>query len=129
MGLLTQFDNVDDRREIWHLLHNLSPFYRVKFVEYCCQLAIGKLRGVQLDVSDVFDAESMKETVKGSWICDRENERLTNVLYYDILALACQWKVDLSRVVLDLEQVVKRPSHLSVLVSSVARPVDTTSHV
>lgn len=119
MGLLTQFDNVDDRREIWHLLHKLNPHQRVKFVGYCCQIVTGKLKGV------VLDATSMQDTIEESWICERASERLTNILYYDILALACQWKVDLSRVVLDLEQVVKCPSHLSALVSSVSHQGDT----
>jgi hypothetical protein len=94
-------DNLDDRREIFHLLHRLPPRFRVLFVEWCCC----QIEGTRPTVNGL----AMRETLHAARKCDVANERLTTMCYADMMVLGHQWCLDFGKATLELEQWVKRP--------------------
>lgn len=95
-------DTKDDRREIWHLLHRLSPWDRVRFLGQCCERA--RLpNGVGPRVS----TDRMKPRITASYREEKANEGLTNEVYGDILVLAAEWNIDMASVAVELEQIVR----------------------
>ena len=97
-------DTVDDRREIWHLLHKMPPLRRVLFLQrVCATIRLKDPHGngpVPMGFAEkVADAER----------CERGNERLTNAVYADVIAAANQYDLDLVKLACELEQLVKRP--------------------
>lgn len=101
---LLVIDTLDDRREIWSLLHRLSPRDRVRFLARCCE-TVATVHGNGPKPS-LFQ---MRDTVEQAYRCDRADDRLTNEIYGDLLALGTQWTLDLAAVAVELEQLVKRP--------------------
>ena len=101
---LLQIDTLDDRREIWHLLHRLPPDARLAFMDWACSLVVapGNTRPVMSRLR-------MAATIAAAWRDNDADEQLTNLLYGDLLVLGSQWGVDLVRCTLALEQWVKRP--------------------
>ena len=101
---LLVLDTLDDRREIWHLLHKLPPSRRIEFMDWCCANVSGP-NGMRPTPSRL----RMAETIRMAYRCDRADERLTNELYIDVLMLSSQWNLDLGRAAVELERWVRRP--------------------
>ena len=95
MGLT--LDTLDDRREVYHLLHRLPPARRVAFLADCCGrvTAPGGNRPA---------AAGFGRLVREAGRCDRGDERLTVAVYTDLLALAAQWRLDLAAAAVRLER-------------------------
>lgn len=98
---LLAVDTLDDRREIWHLLHRLAPWERVRFVDWCCRSVRSFGRGVRPSVHRMLDR------IQSSFKDDKSDHALTNMLYADVLFLGSQWGLDVPRAAVMLEQVVK----------------------
>ena len=98
---LITFDTVDDRRELWSLLHRLSPRARVSFLAWCCT----KVR--RADGNGPVASSRMCETVEGAYRCDRFDLRLTNECFMDCLMLTAQWGLDLATAAVELERRVR----------------------
>lgn len=96
---LLVLDTLDDRREIWSLLHRLSPRDRVRFLGWCCSqvAAPGSTRPTP-------SLLRMGEVIGMADRCDRADDRLTNEVYGDVLVLASQWGLDLGRAAVVLER-------------------------
>ena len=95
---LFTLDTLDDRREIWALLHRLSPRARVSAVAWACS-RVRTPSGRQPVVSS-----RLAPTVRAAHACDRADDRLTNELYGDLLALAANWDLDLGAVAVELQR-------------------------
>lgn len=89
---LLALDTLDDRREIYHLLRRLSPRRRVAFLADCCKQVRAKTPN---DTGPTPSLLRMGPTIKEAYRCDRANDRLTNMIYFDVLALSSQWHFDL----------------------------------
>lgn len=94
-------DTKCDRREIWHLLHRRPPRARYDYLVQCCEAVKDGLG------NGLFPLPSMLDTVAQAMRCDRADERLTNSVYADILALAANRNLDLVAVALDLERIAR----------------------
>lgn len=92
-------DTLDDRRELFHLLHRLPPRARYGYLVRCCEAVKDGLG------NGLFPVPSMRRMVDEAGRCGRADDRLTNAVYGDILALAANRNLDLAAVALDLEQV------------------------
>lgn len=101
---LLQIDTLDDRREIWHLLHRLRPDRRLAFMDWACA-QVHAPGGTRPIVSRF----RMAAVIAESWRCSQADERLTNLLYGDLLLLGSQWGIDLTAAAVKLEQAAKRP--------------------
>ena len=99
-SLLT-LDTLDDRREVWHLLHRLSPRRRVSFLAWACERCTGP-RGAKPVAS-----HRMAGTIEQAYRCDGADLRLTNEVYGDLLALAANYRFDLGAAAVELERRVK----------------------
>lgn len=102
--MLLECDTLDDRREIWALLHRLPPAARVRFLAWACSAVPGVRGNRPLP-------QPMPEMVREAMRCERGNDRLTNSIYFDVLCLSAQWKLDLRYAAEQLEQLVKRPGY------------------
>lgn len=96
-------DTLDDRREIYHLLHRLPPHRRVAFVTHCCGMVSDK-RGNR-PVPMMF-----RGMVRDARRCDRGDERLTVACYHDLLALVYQWGLDLGKAAITLQVWMRQPT-------------------
>jgi hypothetical protein len=95
-------DNVDSRRELFHLLHRLAPRTRYNYLVKCCHAVKDGLG------NGLFPLPSMRDMVRDAERCDRGDERLSNAIFIDLLQLAANRNLDLVKVALDLEQTAKR---------------------
>lgn len=84
-------DTLDDRREIWHLLHRLHPYRRIRFLAWCCRLAArsGNGRGGQPVVS-----HRMESRVDAAVRDDAQDYVLTHEIYTDFWCLVHQYGMD-----------------------------------
>ena len=98
-------DTLDDRREVWHLLHRLPPARRVAFLADCCRRVPGNARGHRPTPS-----ARMAPTVAAAARCDAADHRLTTLVYTDLLVLSSQWGLDLAAAAVRLEGWVRRPA-------------------
>lgn len=94
------YDTLDDRREIYRLLHRLSPQKRIAFLNWCCkQATLGKHQSyIQVSRKSHQMAEQARK-------CDRADEALTADLYNDLWHLASHYQFDLDKA---LEELVRR---------------------
>jgi hypothetical protein len=81
---LLVIDTLDDRREVWSLLHRLPPRERLCYLRWCCA-----------QVSDPVTGNGPTpliagETVRMAYRCDRADTRLTNEVYGCYLSLVGQ---------------------------------------
>lgn len=100
MSLLA-IDTKDDRREIWHLLHRLSPRARVSYLAWCCSRSRPVMGRLPVASS------RMAPTVDLAHRCDRADLRLTNEIYSDMLSLAANYALDLVVAACELERRVR----------------------
>jgi hypothetical protein len=96
-------DTADDRREIWHLLHKLSPERRIGYLQRACAAVRARDRYGNGPVP-----MGMAVRLDEARRCDRGNERLTNEVYADIIAMCNQYDLDIAKLAVDLEATVKR---------------------
>jgi hypothetical protein len=82
-------DTIDDRREIWHLLHRLHPARRLEFLQWCCDLAARS--GTRAGEPVV--SHRMKARLAGAMRDDGEDERLTHEVYTDFWCLVHQYEM------------------------------------
>lgn len=95
-------DTLSDRRDIWHLLHRLPPHQRVAFLVECCRRVASANGNGPKPLPSMWSV-MIPDAVR----CDRGDVRLTNSCYTDIVALSSQYDLDLVRVAIDLERVVR----------------------
>jgi hypothetical protein len=101
VSLLT-LDTLDDRRELWHLLHRLPPVERVRFVGFACQ----RVRAAN-DGQGPRPAR-YRELLDAARRCDHADRALTNAAYLDLLHLAANWKLDLGGAAVRLEALARQ---------------------
>lgn len=92
-------DTMDDRRELYALLHRLAPVARFRYLVKCCEAVKDGLG------NGLFPLPSMRGMVADAERCDRGDDRLTNAVYADVIQLAANRNLDLAKVALDLEQI------------------------
>ena len=102
--LLTQVDNLDDRREIWLLLHRLSPRARFAFLGWACSQA-SLTHGAKPTPRWLTMGPVVLQAEKGDEEADR---RLTTEIRMDLVCLGLQFGVDLAALAARLESVVRR---------------------
>ena len=116
--LLTRFDNLDDRRELYRLFAALPPAARYRFVAWVCTLA--KPMGVKTP-SLVMDERS-RDAIKRARIGDaKANDYVTAETWGFLLLLTSTWSVPLDSVAKSLESVARGRSSVQELASM--RPV------
>lgn len=98
-------DNLDDRREIWQLLHRLAPPRRVDFLRQCCaKVPPPRPRPA---------VARMAARLLAARTCGVADRGITNEIYYDLLYLSVNHDLDLGAAAVELEAVVSgRPSRL-----------------
>jgi hypothetical protein len=126
VSLIRPVDTLDDRRELWHLLHRMHPVRRVRFLEWSCQTAAGQV-GQRPTVSLFRMQERIREAQRDP--SGKADEILTNEIYGDLIVLAAQWKLDLAAVCVAAEKHVKRPSEPMVLRTAPAGSASTPQTV
>lgn len=98
-------DTLDDRRELWHLLHRLPPRDRFAFLGWCCRQCF-------LPNSRIHPQPSwfrMGPRIKSAtWGDDVQDNALTNEIYTDIWALVMQYELSVRRTAAALEICVRR---------------------
>ena len=97
------WDNLDDRREVWRLLHRLPPVLRVQWLAWCCKQVESRYGPVapKLHIYKPLVASAGKD--------DRPDEILTNEVFIDWWRLASQYGLDQIATAQRLVEVVKRP--------------------
>lgn len=93
-------DTLDDRREVWRLLHRLPPADRLAVLEACCRSLARPGRPCPVPVP-----EMARVMVPEAARCGRADDRLTNAIYLDLLNVAANFGLDLVAVARDLEAV------------------------
>jgi len=101
---ILQLDTLDDRREMWHLLHRLPPRARVRFLAGQC----AKVRA--RDPRGNGPVPGGSRHLAAAYREDGADYRLTNEVYADLLVLAAQWGLDLAAAAAELMAAVRRPS-------------------
>lgn len=97
-------DDVDSRREIWHLLNRLPPQKRLDFLSYACRCVPKNAKG-HLPEPAVW---KMRSSVELAGRCDKASEVLTNEVYLDLVQLAATWDLDLLATAHELTALVRR---------------------
>lgn len=98
-------DTLDDRRELWHLLHRLTPADRFRFLGWCCKCVYLPNTTVHPTPSWVRMARRMRDATAGD---DRQDNALTTEIYADMFALGLQYHLSFAQVAPVLEALVKR---------------------
>jgi hypothetical protein len=102
---ITLDDDLDSRREVWHLLHRLPPQARVLFLvdaaARCRADAAGRLPAPLV--------WKMQTTLDQARRCDRADERLTNEIYADLIVMWGNWNLDAMETTLRLVEWVRHP--------------------
>ena len=97
---LLVLDTRDDRREVATLLAKLPPRARVEFLRRCVsRLPPGKLPPPAVT--------GYRDAVEYAGRCDRADDRLTRMVYLDVLSLMSSFGLDAAATAVDLEKVVK----------------------
>lgn len=94
-------DTLDDRREIWHLLHRMPPARRLGYLERVCR-AVSRPDG-----TGPRPVPDMRLLARDAERCGRADERLTNAVYVDVVHVCAAFDLELLLVAADLERVAK----------------------
>jgi hypothetical protein len=97
------YDNVMDRKEVWHLLHRLHPQRRVEWLAWCCKTVT--LPGSRLHPEP--SLRRMGERLRMALRDDRADEVITNEIYFDVFQLAHSYSLDLDKATARLVEVVR----------------------
>jgi len=101
---ILRLDTLDDRREVWSLLHRLPPRRRALYLFRCCRVASGDASAG----SAVEPGPDIWREVADAERCDRGDDRLTNNVYALLVAVANQYDgLDWGKMALELERYVK----------------------
>lgn len=98
-----QFDNLDDRREIFHLLERLPPWQRVAWLKWCCRHPSVAAGPVKPQVSAARTTGDSRE------------------IFFDLWALAAQYNLDVNAAVLRLVDMVRRRERTPKVVGELLR--------
>lgn len=99
---LIAHDNLDDRREIRHLLERLPPRQQLAFLRRCCQKSV-------LPHSTCRPAPNA-QTIRLVRQAERSEEharRLAFCIYMDLWALSVQYNLDLDQALNELVEMVR----------------------
>lgn len=96
-------DTLDDRREIYHLLHRLPPAGRVAYLDWCCRRATLGTSGAHPR-----PATWLHSRARDAGRCDRADDRLTTEIYVDVVSLANAYRFDLPAALTELVRRVRR---------------------
>lgn len=115
MKLIVQFDNLDDRRELYRQFAALPPECRYRFVDWACTLA--KLKGTHRPalVMDDRSREAIAQARRGDAMADR---RITSETWGFLLVLTATWGVPLDLVAKSLESVARGRTSMHKLAST-----------
>lgn len=96
-------ENLDDRREVWHLLHALRPSRRYRFIRWCCKGCrvgsyVPKLWHTQRDL------DRLKEAERTGGAADVQ---ISNECYGYLWSMATQYGLDLAAVTITLEALTR----------------------
>lgn len=94
-------DNLDDRREIWHLLARLPPRRRYQFLAWCCRQTTAKPQPLP---SWFRMTPRILAAERGD---ERQDMALTNEIYGDLWALGYQYGLSTALATLELERIVR----------------------
>lgn len=96
-------DTLDDRREVWRLLHRLPPGKRVRFLQWAAEQSkiVKGNKPVHTTPRSVVEA-AIRDYGNGA------DTNLTNSLYTELGMLYVQWNVDPKTIAEELEQRVRR---------------------
>lgn len=97
---LVAVDTLDDRRELITLLGKLHPERRVTFLEWACAECTRPGESAPVSVP-------VPQMIREALRCERGDDRLTNSVYLDLVALGVQWDLDMPRAALALEAYVR----------------------
>lgn len=97
------YDTLDDRREIYHLLHRLPPHKRIRFVDQCCHTAkLGRHHStIRVSHSSRLLADQARK-------CDRADQALTMDLYNDLWMLSTHYSFNLDNALSQLVRMVRK---------------------
>lgn len=105
---LAAFDSRLNRRDLWHLIHRLAPWDRVRFLAGRCRLV--KPPAVPPSPSLFRMRPRIEAAHRGDYAQD---EALTTDVYGDLVLLDCQYGVPLGESAAALEALVRRPAPAS----------------
>lgn len=95
-------DNLDDRREIYHLLARLPPKRRLGWLEWACRNAtLGESK-----VRPVVAAKTRQLADQARWDSSA-NTRLTMEVFFDLWMLSVNYRMDFESLLRRLEAVVR----------------------
>ena len=99
------FDSLDNRREVWHLLHRLSPSQRFAFLGWCCRQCF--LPGTKIHPTPSWFrmGKRIKDAQRGD---EQQDLALTNEIYMDVFMMGLQYGLSAHRVAVRLESIVRR---------------------
>jgi hypothetical protein len=98
-------DTLDDRREIWFLLHRLPPRSRFRFLAFLCRHAYLPGSRCHPLPSWFRMAPRIRQAEQGD---EQQDLALTNEVYTDILAMTMQYGLSAKFAAESAEQAVKR---------------------
>ena len=84
-------DTLDDRREIWHLLHRLPPRDRFRFLQFCCLHAYLPNSRIHPTASWFRMGRRIVRAQRSGQRADEQDLALTNEIYIDLWALVIQY--------------------------------------
>lgn len=94
-------DNVSDRRDLWHMLHRIHPVRRLQFLRWCCVTA--STPNAPCPTPTIEMASHTRDAIRA----DAYDERLTNMIYFDLAAIGQQYDFDLGKAMVVLERWVR----------------------
>ncbi len=101
---LLVLDDKDSRREVWHMLHRLSPRRRLAFLKFCCSQVPQGEGKLPIPVVSAKMAQNLDRAYRN----DSEDEKVTNEVYFDLLGLFQGWELDAMKTALTLREWVRQ---------------------
>lgn len=109
---LMDYDTKDDRTQIWHLLHRLSPSRRAEFQIWCCRMT-GVTSQLDRPTYKRHDdglpelPNGMLDRMMAAYRSDRDDVVFTNECYHDFVKLSYCHGLDAGVATLALERFVR----------------------
>lgn len=101
-------DTLDDRRELWHLLHRLAPPDRFRFLSFCCLHAYLPNSRIHPTASWFRMSRRIVRAQRSGQRADEQDLALTNEIYTDIWALVIQYGLSSRFIAPQLEVAIRR---------------------
>ena len=96
-------DNLDDRREVYHLLSKLPPLERVAWLDWCCRNATLP----KTNIRPVVAAKTRELARQARWDTAAD-ERLTLEVFFDLWQMSINYRVDFAALLTGLERCARR---------------------